>query len=101
VLSVVAVRILQLRWWGREQGQAPAAAATCDELEVMGKLGHPVTTARDFVRAVAKLGGFLGRRCDGEPGWNTLWRGYQRLQDLVLCLRLSARTPPVPKKTFI
>ena len=41
-------------------------------------------TARDFVRVVAELGGFLGRQGDGEPGWQTLWRGYQRLQDIVL-----------------
>ena len=94
VLSVVAVRILQLRWWGREQGQAPAtAAATPEELTVVRGLGHEVSTAREFVRAVAKLGGFLGRRCDGEPGWKTLWRGYQRLRDLVLGLKLSEKRP--------
>ena len=92
VLSVAAVRILQLRWWGREPGQAPAAAAaTPEELTVVRGLGHPVSTAREFVRAVAKLGGFLGRRSDGEPGWKTLWRGYQRLQDMVLGLQLSHR----------
>ena len=95
VLSVVAVRILQLRWWGREQGQAPAtAAATPQELTVVRGLGHPVSTAREFVRAVAKLGGFLGRRCDGEPGWKTLWRGYQRLQDLVIGLKLNGKHRP-------
>jgi hypothetical protein len=38
---------------------------------------------RQFVRGVARLGGFLGRRGDGSPGWKTLWRGYQRLQDMV------------------
>ena len=95
VLSVVAVRILQLRWWGREQGQAPAqAAATPEELTVVRGLGHEVSTAREFVRAVAKLGGFLGRRCDGEPGWKTLWRGDQRLQDLVMGLRLNGKHRP-------
>ena len=28
------------------------------------------------------LGGFLGRKCDGEPGVKTLWRGMQRLKDI-------------------
>ena len=63
VLSVVAVRMLQLRWWGRQHGAAAAtAAATTEELEVIRRLGHRVQTARDFVHAVAKLGGFLGQR---------------------------------------
>jgi hypothetical protein len=28
---------------------------------------HPPTT-RELVRQIAMLGGFLGRKCDGEPG---------------------------------
>jgi Transposase Tn5 dimerisation domain len=28
-------------------------------------------------------GWFLDRKGDGEPGWQTLWRGYRRLQDIV------------------
>ena len=41
------------------------------------------------VRMVASLGGFLGRKGDGEPGTQTLWLGLQRLDDPVLgwCLR--------------
>jgi len=91
VLSIVAVRVLQLRWWGRGGGPAPAqSASTADEREALLRLGKRVRTARDFVRAVATLGGFLGRSGDGEPGWQTLWRGYRRLQDIVLGLRLRA-----------
>jgi hypothetical protein len=91
VLAIVAVRVLQLRWWGRAGGAAPAASAsTGAERQVLKGLGHRVKTARDFVRAVAELGGFLGRKCDQEPGWQTLWRGYRRLQDLVLGLQIKA-----------
>jgi hypothetical protein len=25
------------------------------------------------------LGGFLGRKCDGEPGWLTIWHGLETL----------------------
>ena len=39
-------------------------------------------TARDWMRALAKLGGFFGRKSDGEPGWRTLWWGWRRLCDL-------------------
>jgi hypothetical protein len=42
--------------------------------------GHPERwTVRDFFRGVAGLGGFLGRKGDGEPGWITIWRGWQVL----------------------
>jgi hypothetical protein len=92
VLAIVAVRVLQLRWWGRSGGAAPAeSASTGPERQVLKGLGHRVKTAREFVRAVAQLGGFLGRKCDEEPGWQTLWRGYRRLQDMVLGLQLSRR----------
>jgi hypothetical protein len=91
VLAIVAVRVLQLRWWGRSGGTAPAeSASTTAEREVLKGLGHRVRTARDFVRAVAELGGFLGRKGDQEPGWQTLWRGYRRLQDMVLGLQIKA-----------
>jgi hypothetical protein len=39
-------------------------------------------TLREAVRMIAQLGGFLGRKCDGEPGPQTLWRGLRRLHDL-------------------
>lgn len=39
-------------------------------------------TLRKIIRLVAGLGGFLGRKCDGEPGTQTIWRGLERLDDL-------------------
>ncbi len=39
---------------------------------------------REAVRMVASLGGFLGRKADGEPGTTTLWRGLQRLEGMVI-----------------
>jgi hypothetical protein len=32
---------------------------------------------------IAQLGGFIGRTSDGHPGVKVLWRGWQRLHDLV------------------
>jgi IS4 transposase len=40
-------------------------------------------TTRELVRQIAMLGGFLGRKGDGEPGVKTLWLGMQRLRDFV------------------
>jgi hypothetical protein len=94
VLAVVAVRMLQLRGALAAQPDAPAAqVATASEAQVVRRaVGHRGRrfTVRDFVRGVARLGGFLGRRRDGEPGVRTLWRGYQRLQDVVLGYHLRA-----------
>jgi hypothetical protein len=43
---------------------------------------------------VAGLGGFLGRKSDGDPGTQTLWLGLQRLDDLAEMYRvLSANLP--------
>jgi hypothetical protein len=42
----------------------------------------PLPTVRQAVHWIAKLGGFLGRKSDGEPGVTAIWRGWQRLQDL-------------------
>jgi len=43
---------------------------------------------RQAVRWIAQLGGFLGRRHDGEPGVKTIWRGWQRLQDIAATWQL-------------
>ena len=45
-------------------------------------------TLREAVRMIAALGGFLGRKGDGEPGTTTIWRGLQRLADITLGYRL-------------
>lgn len=39
-------------------------------------------TIHQAVRWIAQLGGFLGRKSDGEPGITVIWRGWQRLQDI-------------------
>ena len=40
-------------------------------------------TLRELVHMIASLGGFLGRKGDGEPGSMTLWRGLTCLSDIV------------------
>ena len=43
---------------------------------------------REAVRMIATLGGFLGRKGDGEPGVKTLWRGLRRLHDITATWKL-------------
>jgi hypothetical protein len=44
-----------------------------------------------FWKAVAQLGGYLGRQGDGPPGWKTLWRGWLRVQTLLEGVHLGAQ----------
>jgi hypothetical protein len=100
VVAVVAVRVLALRWQRDADPDAPSeAVATPLEVEVVAKATRsrrPITRVREFVDAVAKLGGYLGRPCDGPPGWQALWRGYQRLADILLGVELARPPDPQP-----
>ena len=97
VLAMVAVRILQLRTAVLAQPAAPAEqVASAAEIEVGRRFvrqRRPTFTVRDFVRGVARLGGFLARKCAGEPGVRALWRGYQRLQDMLVGYQLHESPP--------
>ena len=84
VLAIVAVRLLKAKWLARarpddrvdEQLFGPQA------LEILAaQFGQPKSgwTHQTVLVAVARLGGFIGRRNDGLPGWQTIWRGWQRL----------------------
>lgn len=58
---------------------------------------------REAMRMAASLGGFLGRKGDGEPGTQTLWLGLQRLDDLAAMWRLlahAAHSPPVSSRRY-
>jgi hypothetical protein len=89
VLSVVAVRLLQLKTVARDEPQRPAEQVVpLSWIVILQRLRKRKPsqpwTVRDFYREMAKLGGFLGRKSDGEPGWITVWRGFEKLH---LCVR--------------
>ena len=50
----------------------------------------PAPTLREAIRMVAKLGGFIGRKSDGEPGTETLWRGLLCLDGMTMGWRLAS-----------
>ena len=79
-LSVVAVRLLQVESAARTVPHLPADRMVDTEmLAFLCHLRHldPAgMTVYQFWRELAKLGGFLARKHDGEPGWQTLWRGW-------------------------
>jgi hypothetical protein len=100
LLSVVAVRLLQLKSAARTNPQRPANQIVPLRwiemlVAVRKKLKNKAAmTIGEFYRELAKLGGFLGRKSDGEPGWITIWRGWQKLYLLVR----GAELAPAAKK---
>lgn len=84
--SVVAVRLLQVRCEARTNPTRPASEliparwiTTLTALRTTKGKGPSIVTVRDFYRQLAGLGGHLLRKRDGEPGWITLWRGFEKL----------------------
>jgi hypothetical protein len=88
MLSIVAVRLLQIKTFAQTQPQRPAEEVAPRKWVQMlsavrtGKQRN-IVTIYDFFRALAGLGGHLGRKRDGEPGWITLWRGFSKLNLLL------------------
>jgi hypothetical protein len=100
---LVAARLLWLTYLQREQPEAPCTVAfataewqalCCASTQTPQPPSEP-PTLREAGRLVAQLGGFLGRKGDGEPGPLTLWRGLTRLRDLTAMWRLLHDHPAV------
>ena len=96
--QVVAAQLLELKLQARRQPDVPAThVVPRQHVEVLAayrQIPVEALTAHRFWREVARLGGFLGRKSDGEPGWQTLWRGWHELDLLVLGARLARRAAP-------
>ncbi|MGI4874250.1 MAG: IS4 family transposase [Janthinobacterium lividum] len=94
VLSVVALALVDMREKSRLEPAllAEAAGLTPTELRVLrAQLRRPLGTVREVYLALAALGGHLGRKGDGPPGWQTLWRGRITLRLLVEGVQLAAQ----------
>jgi hypothetical protein len=79
-LSLIAVRLLTVRDAARTRPLTPAVNVVPILLVrlVAAHFGLEAAdlTISEFSRRVAMVGGFLGRKGDGEPGWQTLWKGW-------------------------
>lgn len=103
VYSLVAWKLLWLTYQAR---QTPDVACTvvlqANEWQALYAHMQRTTrfpaappTLRQAVRWIGQLGGFLGRKGDGEPGVKVLWRGWTRLQDIVDTWSLCHPSPDV------
>ncbi len=95
LMSVVALRVLMLKENGRTIPDNPANEAGLDQLELhVLQILHPkpIHTVKDVLSAVGRLGGHKGRKCDGMPGWKTIWYGIQHLHQVMIGYRLAKQT---------
>lgn len=94
MMSVVALRLLEVREAVRRDPEAPAEKSGLDDTELKilrAVTGRRPRTLREVSLAIGRLGGHLNRRRDGMPGWQTLWRGYTKLQLLCEGVRLARK----------
>jgi hypothetical protein len=88
--SAVAWGVLWLTYNGRREPDAPASAVLAREewqalMCYAARSAQPPAHAPTLgvaMREIAKLGGFLARKGDGEPGLAVIWRGLTRLHDI-------------------
>lgn len=97
---VVAVHLLSLVWQARRKPCLPVEGwLEREEWEVLvvhasggGPPPKHSPSTGEAVRMIARLGGFLGRKGDGDPGPEVLWRGLAKLQTLAEAWRTFKTT---------
>ncbi|MBI4093460.1 IS4 family transposase [Candidatus Kaiserbacteria bacterium] len=90
LFSIIAWRLYWLTHISRASPDASCAMVLADhewkalycKMKKTRALPSKPPTIREAIRWIASLGGFLGRKGDGEPGITTTWRGWQRLLDI-------------------
>jgi hypothetical protein len=97
---VIAWRIYYLTKVGRETPDVPCTIffedyewkALVTHVNQTSTLPEKPPTLREAVRMIASLGGFIGRKSDGEPGTQTTWLGIQCLDGISLMFKYMAET---------
>lgn len=95
ISAAVSVRLLQVRQAADDPRTADEPA--CEHVDkscvavVAYLIRHPTPesmTVRQFYHAVARHGGWLGRKGDGRPGWQSLHHGCRRIADYVAGIQM-------------
>lgn len=100
ITAFLAVRLLQLREHLNSTASEDSAVAcdtvlTPEEWHVLWLTCEKRTppgvapSLRWACLAIAKLGGFADTKRTGHPGWDTLWKGWARLQERIEGYRLA------------
>jgi hypothetical protein len=97
VYSVVGWRIFWMTMLDRE-AKDPSPNLVLSEMEVKildelrpDKKIPAVKTLSHYILKIAKLGGYLARKNDPPPGNSIIWRGMQRLTEIMLGVEVGLR----------
>ena len=85
--SIIAAHILCLTYLARENPESSCEIMFQEEeWKVLYRIANKTSdsptkapTIKEAVSYIAKLGGFLGRKGDGDPGVKVIWRGLREL----------------------
>lgn len=92
VFSVLAWYGLLLRYNARTEDNAEL---TMNDIQIkILKERYPkekIDNSRSVLRLVAMLGGFIGRKSDGNPGWQNLIRGLNYLETIEIGVKLAKK----------
>lgn len=98
ILAPLAVHLLQ--WRDLAQAHPDRLARDALPADVVTVVAHLAglkaedLTVGGFWLRIAKQGGYLGRRNDGPPGWQAIWRGWSHILVLLEGLHMAASLPP-------
>jgi hypothetical protein len=108
---IVAWRIAYLTKLGRDTPNVPCTVYFEEDewKALVAYITHnpvpPETppTLHEAIRMVATLGGFLGRKGDGEPGTKSLWMGLIHLDDITEMWEIMTNSPTktLPKTRIV
>ena len=103
IYAVVAWRLTWITYQAREIPDAPCSVIL-PEAEwqtlfcLVNRTSKPPRrppALKEAVIMIARLGGFLARKHDGDPGVKVLWRGMQKLNEVMDALKtLQSLAPP-------
>ncbi len=91
IYSVIALQIMILTYLGRTNPDGSCEIFfEAGEWKILYKVVKKTKSVpedppsiREAVFMIARLGGFLGRRSDGDPGVVTIWRGLTKLYTII------------------
>ena len=95
--AMVAARLLHLTYRGRQEPEACCEPSVDrEEWQLLWRHFQPdktlpatAPTLQQAIRWIARLGGFLDRKGDNDPGVKVLWRGLGKLHDMLVGFRLA------------
>jgi hypothetical protein len=94
-ISVSAVKLLQMRDISRHNPHADALEYVTEEDIKIVRSYYEVKeknmTVDRFLRYIAQMGGFMNRKSDGKPGWQSIWEGWKFFMTLKEGVHLRLR----------